>query len=260
MCLSDILDDGKPSEVQLHSLPMWVRSYDLPFKGRGSDQNVRMLASKVGTYVRTDKTDAMEIERSIRTRIVVDVRQPLKEEVKLKARGGEHCRVRVKYERIPLFCYICGKLGHDDKDCDEHRWDNSPVKRYGDWLRASPWKVPTTPRDVGDMKGGSARHFFVTKPVNPVVLEVTESIEDVARHLRDVIIEGNPKGRGITTLPINLSSACAISSSEGDNNGVVDITLGVNNVGGGSEDYVGDGEDGSLMNWSKGKGVEKKKT
>lgn len=67
MCLSEIQDDGKPSELQLHSLPYAgrVRFYNLPFKGRGNEYNVHMLASKIGTLVKIDKEDVVDINRSV---------------------------------------------------------------------------------------------------------------------------------------------------------------------------------------------------
>ena len=35
-----------------------------------------------------------------------------------------------------MFCFLCGKLGHDDKHClDFPDWQNTP-KQYGEWLKA----------------------------------------------------------------------------------------------------------------------------
>lgn len=73
--------------------------------------------------------------------MVVDVRVPLKEHLKLKFRGGKSIKIPVKYERLPLFCYVCGRIGHGDRDCDENNGDKSPKKKYSNKLRASPWKV-----------------------------------------------------------------------------------------------------------------------
>lgn len=39
------------------------------------------------------------------------------------------------YERLPNFCYLCGKLGHLNRDCDiQVSADSHPS--YGNWLRA----------------------------------------------------------------------------------------------------------------------------
>lgn len=45
--------------------PMRVRFYNLPFKGWGNEYNVHMLASKIGTLVKIDKEDVVDINRSV---------------------------------------------------------------------------------------------------------------------------------------------------------------------------------------------------
>lgn len=79
---------------------------------------------------------------------MIDVRKPLKEEIKIKVKGGDHAKIMVKYERIPLFCYICGVIGHGNKGCDYHKGHFSPKKQFGSRLQASPWKVlPQNPEE-----------------------------------------------------------------------------------------------------------------
>ena len=49
--------------------------------------------------------------------------------------------VSFQYERMPIFCYWCGLLNHDEKDCK--LWIHSKgtlrkdEQQYGAWLRAS---------------------------------------------------------------------------------------------------------------------------
>ena len=57
--------------------------------------------------------------------------------------GGAPSRwVDFKYERLPIFCYWCGKVDHDERDCIQ--WIQSKEtlkvedKQFGAWLRASP--------------------------------------------------------------------------------------------------------------------------
>ncbi|KAI9127255.1 hypothetical protein K1719_001814 [Acacia pycnantha] len=45
--------------------------------------------------------------------------------------------VVVKYERLQNFCYVCGRLGHDDRRCSEglnRKLGEGAVKEYGSWL------------------------------------------------------------------------------------------------------------------------------
>lgn len=49
---------------------------------------------------------------------------------------GERTWVCFKYERLPTFCFTCGKIGHDEKHCGMV-FEEQPLERqYGEWLRA----------------------------------------------------------------------------------------------------------------------------
>lgn len=47
---------------------------------------------------------------------------------------GERCWVSFKYERLLTFCFICGKMGHDEKYCGTEI-ERQPLERqYGEWM------------------------------------------------------------------------------------------------------------------------------
>lgn len=72
----------------------------------------------------------------------------------------------VRYEKPPIFCLYCGRMGHGVKDCDDCREVEEPVFSYGVWMKASPWKYSTNyKREESGKEGGScARPLFITKP------------------------------------------------------------------------------------------------
>ena len=48
---------------------------------------------------------------------------------------------RFKYERLPNFCYVCGRLDHQELDCDEvvrsKKGGRKIQREYGNWLKAN---------------------------------------------------------------------------------------------------------------------------
>lgn len=51
--------------------------------------NARMMGDKIGEFVEMDRSDSLGMEKSIRIRVKLDVRKPLKKSVAIKIRGGE---------------------------------------------------------------------------------------------------------------------------------------------------------------------------
>lgn len=175
-------------------LPIWARFYDIPFKGRGNDDNARVLGNKIGVFMEASKSKRSGFDKSMRIRVKVDVHEPLKDSVKLEIRGGQIFSIPVKYERLPMVCFFCGRLGHGTNECVEVDGDGSPVKRYGMSLRASPWKTFEEEGDKMEGRGeggefaGKANKLFVTKTEdksqggrdNRIVDEVAEFLERVS--------------------------------------------------------------------------------
>lgn len=49
----------------------------------------------------------------------VDVRKPLKGGKKIITTNGAPITVRFTYEKLTLFCNLCGLLGHGDNNCEQ---------------------------------------------------------------------------------------------------------------------------------------------
>ena len=49
---------------------------------------------------------------------------------------GETSRVAFKYERLVGWCFSCGRIGHDHKDCLSLMDAKEGGRPYGEWLKA----------------------------------------------------------------------------------------------------------------------------
>lgn len=132
-----------PSQVPLDCVPVWVRVYDLPLvlmtKKRGE-----LYGSKLG---RVREVDVDEEGRNkhdfFRIRVDLPVKKPLKPTlaIKINMQGSEVVRrFELRYERVPFFCFICGYIGHSDKDCEKRVANIDHPCRFSSDLRCSPLK------------------------------------------------------------------------------------------------------------------------
>ncbi|KAL0313473.1 UNVERIFIED_CONTAM: hypothetical protein Sradi_5746600 [Sesamum radiatum] len=105
------------------------------------DRNLVILAS-----ITDDESEFLEYDKSnswgasIRVRVALDIRMPLKRFLRMRTATGE-LTVSFTYERLPNFCYGCGVLGHILRDCPKSVEDpdsfNGTELQYGSWLRES---------------------------------------------------------------------------------------------------------------------------
>ena len=73
----------------------------------------------------------------MRIRVDLPIDKPLRRGGHVVSKDGEKFSVHFRYERLPTFCYLCRKQGHNDKHCQVFAdWQNTP-KQYGEWLKAN---------------------------------------------------------------------------------------------------------------------------
>jgi hypothetical protein len=162
LILGPMAEAEQPEQVALYSVPFWVQVHNLP-AGAMSEKNGKQIAESMGEFLEYDaKNNSSYWRKYMRIRVMLDVRRPLKKTKRLKKPGGGTQEVQFKYERLGMFCYYCGLLGHTDETCDllysaetddgARRW--GPELRVearrptdgggGRWLReeGQKWKTP----------------------------------------------------------------------------------------------------------------------
>ena len=117
--------------------PLWVQIWGLPFENMTED-NGREIGNKIGSVLEVDKR-AIQADQAkfLRIRVEMQLDKPLR-------RGGGYVKndeggriwVDFRYERLPIFCYICEILRHDEKHCLASPLEQSSGRQYGEWLKA----------------------------------------------------------------------------------------------------------------------------
>ncbi|TXG51459.1 hypothetical protein EZV62_023983 [Acer yangbiense] len=78
----------------------------------------------------------------MKVKVQIDISKPLKRWLRLKLdKSNNIVMVSLKYERLPKFCYVCGRIGHASKNCSDEEAKIEALKgestKYGSWMRAS---------------------------------------------------------------------------------------------------------------------------
>lgn len=142
-CLSKNED---PHSVPLREVDIWVQLYDVP-KGFISETILKSIGDSFGCYIKSDPANFNNAWKDhLRIRVTMDITKPLKRRMKLKRDANNWNWINFKYERLSSFCFVCGKIGHSDRDCNVvYANPGKLVERaYGVWLRA-----PTRTNKIG---------------------------------------------------------------------------------------------------------------
>ena len=82
-------------------------------KGVGCD-----IGNSMGRFIEIDKrANQSKQAKFMRIRVDLPIDKPLRRGGNVVGMDGDKYWVHYKYERLPTFCFLCGKMGHDDKHC-----------------------------------------------------------------------------------------------------------------------------------------------
>ena len=105
-------------------------------------ENLLKIGSIAGRALETDFIGSSEgvWRRYIRVRVEVDVNCPLAPDFPLERDHLPELWIPFKYEKLGNFCFGCGLLGHDQRDCQDKGAQLSiqegVTSFFGRWLRA----------------------------------------------------------------------------------------------------------------------------
>ena len=142
--LQEFEGEKDPKDMVLKWSPLWVQIYNLPLKSRTRETG-KAIGASLGQVMDVDVADTgVQWGRCLRVRVEIDVTRKLIRGRKINIEKEEARWVHFKYERLPNFCYRCGLLEHDQRECSESmgfdKGDEKGDLQYGAWMRGDPVK------------------------------------------------------------------------------------------------------------------------
>ncbi|KAK9229667.1 hypothetical protein WN944_022631 [Citrus x changshan-huyou] len=113
--------------VQIHNAPIMCMDKDI----------MKEIGQKIGKVEEVETDETWECLGSFaRVRISIDITQPLKKRLLLKLEDERRISLRVAYEKLPEFCFCCGLIGHQYKECLDYGGQSKEELAYGAWMKA----------------------------------------------------------------------------------------------------------------------------
>ena len=120
-------------QVQVHGIPLGYMNPTVAVR----------VCETVGTVICHPKMPIDDGGGFMRVQVLIDISQPLCRGRVICLEDDKELQVSFKYEQLPNLCYWCGRLTHNDRDCelwlDSEGTLEETDKRYGPWIRAEPF-------------------------------------------------------------------------------------------------------------------------
>lgn len=113
-------EGDNPRMMEINKLDLWVQLHGMN-AGFMSQRVVTDVDNYIGKFVVSDENNFAGFWREyLRVCVTIDLKQSLKRRMKLRKSLTNWCWVNFRYEGIPMFCFICGMVGHGEKFCDKY--------------------------------------------------------------------------------------------------------------------------------------------
>ncbi|KAK2975202.1 hypothetical protein RJ640_022094 [Escallonia rubra] len=126
-------------EIDFSKSLFWVRISGLP-PNLMTKSNPEKIGSKIGKVLEIDFTVDGKIAwlRFLRIQVMMDINQPFFTCFTRNKYSKPVSWTRLQYERLPDFCFTCGRMGHTNRGCPHPPLEflANMSTPFGPWLRA----------------------------------------------------------------------------------------------------------------------------
>jgi len=157
LVLKEVEENISPLQMDFSISPFWIQIHDLPLGCM-----TREVGYKIGASIgRVEDVrvpgDGGSWSRGLRVRVQVDITKPLERGRVLKL-NGKQAWVAFRYEKLPHFCFHCGRILHNKMPCSGSQGVNQEgkgtLKPWGVWLRVEDNRNASGSFSSGGWKGG----------------------------------------------------------------------------------------------------------
>ena len=114
-------------EISFDNIEMWVRVSGIP-RSMFTVANGEMIGNMLGKIIRVDIRDSLF--SYMRIRVSLPLNRPLKTGFWLERDFTPRKWIDFSYEKLGIFCYACGIIGHDIHDCKSEEVEKVRLKKY----------------------------------------------------------------------------------------------------------------------------------
>jgi hypothetical protein len=127
-----------PKDLNFHQVPIWIQLWGLPLHCKTIAMG-KHLGEQLGLVEDAALYDFPDKARIIKIRVQIDTTQPIRPGIYIGNTKDGIKWVDFRYENLPMFCFLCGYLGHNETTCNNQNsaMGERETNPRGPWLRSS---------------------------------------------------------------------------------------------------------------------------
>ena len=103
-------------ELEFDRTSFWVRLHGIPLCYMTMDA-AEKISAIIGEVSRPTDSKEADDGNFLQVRVFIDLSLPLSRGRLVSLKNEKQTWISFRYERLPNLCHWCGRLTHDDKDC-----------------------------------------------------------------------------------------------------------------------------------------------
>jgi hypothetical protein len=125
-------------EYRFDTIPIWVRVFKILLGDMDQDTG-ELIGNQIGDFIEMDGlVDGMAVGQFLRIKVRMSIKKPIMRGTMIEVEGGKRTIwCPFEYEYCPDFCFVCGRIGHVEKECSI-KLKRGEEPQYGRWLRWVP--------------------------------------------------------------------------------------------------------------------------
>lgn len=152
MLLATIPPEANSERMEVNLMTIIVRLANIPL-GYRNPTIVHRLCTNLGSVEEVYPPKGDGPPAYIRVKVQIDITEPLMRGTYLRLRNGTRQWIAFTYERMPMYCYLCGVVRHHEKKCmihfSEGFVDLGKAFPYGEWINVPPRALETLNHYLG---------------------------------------------------------------------------------------------------------------
>ena len=129
-------------DIDFKLVSFWIQIHDIPYKYM-TEETAMEIGDTIGPVIKSCNDSEWKGGTFLWVRVRVDTSRPLCRGRRTTFEEGLERWVSFQYERLPNVCFWCGRLSHDDKECEIWLKSKGTLsvdqQQFGNWIRANPF-------------------------------------------------------------------------------------------------------------------------